>query len=111
MSLVRWRSWLSHLSNTQKVLSSSLGRIIISFAPPFSITFSFHHSMYLYELPTTGGISFSDFCADQTSNRRHLVHLPAATEARANFRAALKDSKRTDQDQKDFLCLVKVSPA
>jgi hypothetical protein len=25
---VRWRSWLSHLSNTQKVLSSSLGRII-----------------------------------------------------------------------------------
>jgi hypothetical protein len=26
---VRWRSWLSHLSNTQKVLSSSLGRIIL----------------------------------------------------------------------------------
>ena len=25
---VRWRSWLSHLSNTQKVPSSSLGRII-----------------------------------------------------------------------------------
>ena len=24
----RWRSWLSHLSNTQKVLSSSLGRLI-----------------------------------------------------------------------------------
>ena len=27
---VRWRSWLSHLSNTQKVLSSSLGRIILA---------------------------------------------------------------------------------
>ena len=25
----RWRSWLSHLSNTQKVLSSSLGRLIM----------------------------------------------------------------------------------
>ena len=66
--------------------------------------------MYVYELPTTGAISFSDFCEDQTSNRRHLAHLPAATEARANLRAVLKDSKRTDHDQKDFLCLVKVSP-
>ena len=28
---VRWRSWLSHLSNTQKVLSSSLGRLTFSF--------------------------------------------------------------------------------
>ena len=27
MEQVRWRSWLSHLSNTQKVPSSSLGRI------------------------------------------------------------------------------------
>ena len=26
----RWRSWLSHLSNTQKVLSSNLGRLIFS---------------------------------------------------------------------------------
>ena len=26
----RWRSWLSHLSYTQKVLSSSLGRLIFS---------------------------------------------------------------------------------
>ncbi|KAI5894798.1 uncharacterized protein SCHCODRAFT_02617817 [Schizophyllum commune H4-8] len=25
----RWRSWLSHLSNTQKVLSSILGRLIL----------------------------------------------------------------------------------
>ncbi len=24
----RWRSWLSHLSNTQKVLSSNLGRLM-----------------------------------------------------------------------------------
>ncbi len=27
----RWRSWLSHLSNTQKVLSSNLGRLIYVF--------------------------------------------------------------------------------
>ena len=33
--MVRWRSWLSHLSNTQKVLSSSLGRI--NFAAPVVI--------------------------------------------------------------------------
>ena len=25
----RWRSWLSHLSNTQKVLSSNLGRLMV----------------------------------------------------------------------------------
>ena len=29
MGAVRWRSWLSHLSNTQKVPGSSPGRIII----------------------------------------------------------------------------------
>ena len=28
MTVGRWRSWLSHLSNTQKVLSSILGRLI-----------------------------------------------------------------------------------
>ena len=32
---VRWRSWLSHLSNTQKVPSSSLGRIIASILTSF----------------------------------------------------------------------------
>ena len=30
VSTGRWRSWLSHLSNTQKVLSSSLGRLTFS---------------------------------------------------------------------------------
>ena len=29
----RWRSWLSHLSNTQKVLSSNLGRLIFLIKP------------------------------------------------------------------------------
>ena len=31
----RWRSWLSHLSNTQKVLSSNLGRLIFEPLPAF----------------------------------------------------------------------------
>ena len=29
MYMGRWRSWLSHLSNTQKVLSSNLGRLMM----------------------------------------------------------------------------------
>ncbi|RDB25016.1 pH-response regulator protein palC [Hypsizygus marmoreus] len=64
--------------------------------------------MYLYELPTTGAISFSDFCVDHTINNRHTVHIPAVTQARANLRAALKDSKRTDHAHKDYLQLVKI---
>ncbi|KAF8070784.1 BRO1-like domain-containing protein [Lyophyllum atratum] len=64
--------------------------------------------MYLYDLPTTGAIFFSDFCTDQTINKRHTVSIPAATQARANVRAVLKDSKRTDHGEKDFLRLVKI---
>ena len=32
-SMGRWRSWLSHLSNTQKVLSSNLGRLMFCINP------------------------------------------------------------------------------
>ena len=42
---VRWRSWLSHLSNTQKVLSSSLGRII--FLTYHGILFIWEKSFWL----------------------------------------------------------------
>ncbi|KAH0588743.1 pH-response regulator protein palC [Termitomyces sp. J132] len=64
--------------------------------------------MFLYELPTSGAISFSDFCNDLTVNKRHVVDIPAATEARAAIRSVLKVSKRTEHGRKDYLQLVKV---
>ena len=70
--------------------------------PAFSV-----HTMttYLYELPTTGAISFSDFCVDKTAS--YNMSIADATQARANLRAALKESKHTD-GERDFLRLVKV---
>ncbi|THH07140.1 hypothetical protein EW145_g3583 [Phellinidium pouzarii] len=62
-------------------------------------------STYLYELPTTGAISFADFCVDKTAS--YTSNIGDATQARANLRAALKESKRADGD-KDFLRVVKV---
>lgn len=62
-------------------------------------------SSFLFELPTTGAISFADFCTDPSKS--HTVELAEATQARANLRAALKESKRTD-GEKDNLKLVKV---
>ncbi|KAH8118953.1 BRO1 domain-containing protein [Phellopilus nigrolimitatus] len=59
---------------------------------------------YLYELPTTGAISFTDFCVDQTAS--YTTSIADLTQARANLRAALKESKRAD-GEKDFLRLVK----
>ncbi|EJD02669.1 uncharacterized protein FOMMEDRAFT_107601 [Fomitiporia mediterranea MF3/22] len=58
---------------------------------------------YLYELPTTGAISFSDFCVDKTAS--YAMNISDATQARANLRAALKESKRAE-GEKDFLRLV-----
>lgn len=62
-------------------------------------------STYLYDLPTTGAIAFADFCDDPT--RSYTTAIAEATQARANLRAALKESKRTD-GERDFLKLVKV---
>lgn len=62
-------------------------------------------SIYLYELPTTGAISFSDFCVDESG--LHTSHISDAIQARANLRSALKESKR-DHGERDFLKLVKV---
>ena len=59
---------------------------------------------YLYELPTTGAISFGDFVYDQSAS--YISEVSDTTEARANLRAVLKESKRTDE--KDHLRLVKV---
>jgi hypothetical protein len=64
--------------------------------------------MYLHELSTTGAISFADLCIDQSLSKRYTVHIPEATQTRANLRGALKESKRTEHDEKDFLRLVKV---
>lgn len=62
-------------------------------------------SIYAFELPTTGSLSFSDHLADNTN--AYTARISEATEARANLRAVLKESKRTDGD-KDYLRLVKV---
>ncbi|KAJ7366650.1 BRO1 domain-containing protein [Mycena albidolilacea] len=64
-------------------------------------------SLYLYELPTTGAISFSDFCTD-SAERLYTNHISDTTQARANLRAALKESKRTHDGEKDYLKLVKI---
>ncbi|KAI8994011.1 BRO1 domain-containing protein [Trametes punicea] len=61
---------------------------------------------YLYELPTTGAISFADVCTDPTAT--YIADIADTTEARANLRAVLKENKRTDQNEKDYLRLVKV---
>ena len=64
--------------------------------------------MYLYELPTTGVISFAEFCVDHSSDKAYSRYIPEATQARANLRGVLKESKRTDHGEKDHLTLVKV---
>ena len=64
--------------------------------------------MYLYELPTTGAVSFSDFCDDYSSDKAYTHHMPEATQTRANLRGILKESKRTDHGEKDYLALIKV---
>ncbi|KAF9462453.1 BRO1-like domain-containing protein [Collybia nuda] len=64
--------------------------------------------MYLHELSTTGALSFVDFCVDHTLDKQYTIHIPEATQTRANLRGALKQSKRTEHDEKDFLRLVKV---
>jgi hypothetical protein len=63
-------------------------------------------SSYVYELPTTGSIVFSDVLVDETGRYTH--NIANATLARSNLRAALKESKRTDEAEKDHLRIIKV---
>ncbi|CAG7854766.1 SubName: Full=Uncharacterized protein {ECO:0000313/EMBL:CCA66326.1} [Serendipita indica DSM 11827] len=63
-------------------------------------------SSYVYELPTTGNVVFSEFILDQTGQYSHAIG--NATVARTNLRAVLKESKRTDEGEKDYLRIVKV---
>ncbi|KAJ7695968.1 hypothetical protein B0H17DRAFT_1054391 [Mycena rosella] len=65
-------------------------------------------SVYLYELPTTGALSFSDFCTDASTEKLYTSHIAEATQSRANLRAVLKESKRTQDGEKDYLKLVKI---
>ncbi|KAF9050057.1 BRO1-like domain-containing protein [Panaeolus papilionaceus] len=62
--------------------------------------------MYLYELPTTGAISFSDFFTDHSNDKACARHILDATQARANLRGALKEGKRTDHGETDYLTQV-----
>ena len=64
-------------------------------------------STYSYELPTTGAIFFAGVCEDRTGS--YTTEIAEATEARANLRATLKESKRVDDGGKDYLKLVKVN--
>ncbi|KAM6502098.1 pH-response regulator protein palC [Amanita muscaria] len=64
--------------------------------------------MYLFELPTTGAISFSDFCIDVTPDKKLAHRLQDATQARANIRGLLKESKNVTHADKDNLKLVKL---
>jgi hypothetical protein len=90
--------------NSATILSPSRGKKRCVISPcllPSTI-------MYVFELPTTGALSFSDLCTDQSSDQQYGFRFSQVTEARANLRAALKDAKRTDGFDKDTLKLVKV---
>jgi hypothetical protein len=63
-------------------------------------------SSYLYELPTTGAISFSSFYSDPEGS--YISFIAQATECRATLRSCLKETKRFDDSEKDYLRLVKV---
>lgn len=63
-------------------------------------------SIYAFELPTTGSFSFTDWFSDASNT--HTSQIAEATQVRADLRAVLKESKRTD-GEKDHLRVVKVS--
>ncbi|KAH0828007.1 hypothetical protein J3R83DRAFT_3654 [Lanmaoa asiatica] len=63
---------------------------------------------YIYELPTTGAISFSDFVIDTTEGNVYTSRIAEATQARANVRGVLKQSRRTDSEDRDYLRVIKV---
>ncbi|KAF8322145.1 hypothetical protein DL93DRAFT_1263495 [Clavulina sp. PMI_390] len=60
---------------------------------------------YLFELPTTGAISLDSVCVD--TNNTYTARLGEASNARANVRGTLKDTKRAG-DERDYLRVIKV---
>jgi hypothetical protein len=73
---------------------------------------------YLYDLPTTGALSFLDFCVDSSSadsgsssgsTYSYTTDLSSATQARANLRAALKECRHDQAEgERDYLRVEKV---
>ncbi|KAI0268524.1 hypothetical protein BGY98DRAFT_1068649 [Russula aff. rugulosa BPL654] len=61
-------------------------------------------TVYTFELPTTGSLSFVDYFSNGSDV--YTSQISDATQARANLRAVLKESKHGDGD-KDYLRLVK----
>ena len=66
---------------------------------------------HIYDLPTTGSVSFSDFVIDTTEGGVYASRIAEATQARANLRGILKQSRRTDSKDRDYLRIIKVRPA
>ncbi|KIK69262.1 hypothetical protein GYMLUDRAFT_35328 [Collybiopsis luxurians FD-317 M1] len=60
---------------------------------------------FLYELSTTGAISFSDVVSDPSGS--YTRRISEATQIRSRLRGTLKESKRTD-GERDYLTVVKI---
>lgn len=65
-------------------------------------------AIYRFTLPTTGAVSFSDFLSDPSGANLYSSQIAQATQARANLRGALKENKRTESDERNYLNLIKV---
>ena len=64
--------------------------------------------MYIFETPSTSTLSYSDFFVDRSDKKEYEFRFPEVTQARTNVRAALKEMKGTEGNDKDYLRLVKV---
>ncbi|KZT61984.1 hypothetical protein CALCODRAFT_426793 [Calocera cornea HHB12733] len=62
-------------------------------------------SVFYYELPTTGAVTFGDLLDDRTG--LHTEHISSASSSRAQVRGILKETKRMGA-QKDYLRVIKV---
>jgi hypothetical protein len=62
--------------------------------------------MYLFELPTTGAVSFGNLFQDERG--MFASRVTDATSARSGVRTVLKEAKRAG-DERDLLRVIKVS--
>jgi len=62
-------------------------------------------SLFYYELPTTGAVTFGDLLEDRSGT--HTEHISNASSSRAQVRGILKETKRMGA-QKDYLRVIKV---
>jgi hypothetical protein len=61
---------------------------------------------YLYSLPTTGAIKFTNLISDPTN--AHVSDLARATNARNRVRAVLKETRRAEGGNKDWMACANV---